>query len=33
MARYGAAVIHVSTHLFGSLVATMLGFATWRALT
>ena len=31
--RYGAAALHISVHLFGSLVATILGFATWRALT
>ena len=32
-ARYGAALLHSAAHLFGSLLATMLGFATWRALT
>ena len=31
--RYGAALLHSSAHLFGSIVATLLGFATWRALT
>jgi CrcB protein len=31
--RYGAALLHSGTHLFGSIVATLLGFATWRALT
>jgi len=33
MARYGAALIHVGAHVFGSLIATLLGFATWRAFT
>jgi CrcB protein len=32
-ARYGAALLHSAAHLFGSIVATLLGFATWRALT
>jgi CrcB protein len=32
-ARYGAAALHTGAHLFGSLLATGLGFATWRALT
>jgi CrcB protein len=31
--RYGAALLHSAMHLFGSIVATLLGFATWRALT
>jgi CrcB protein len=31
--RYGAALLHSSAHLLGSIVATLLGFATWRALT
>jgi len=31
--RYGAALLHSSVHLLGSIVATLLGFATWRALT
>ena len=31
--RYGAALLHSCVHLFGSIVATLLGFATWRALT
>jgi len=31
-ARYGAALLHSSAHLFGSLVATALGFASYRAL-
>jgi CrcB protein len=31
--RYGAAVLHSVAHLFGSIVATILGFATWRAVT
>ena len=30
--RYGAAAIHSGAHLFGSIVATVLGFATCRAL-
>jgi CrcB protein len=29
--RYGAAAIHSGAHLFGSIVATLLGFATYRA--
>ena len=32
-ARYGAAMLHSAAHLFGSIVATMVGFATYRALT
>ena len=32
MGRYAAAVLHSSAHLFGSLVATALGFASYRAL-
>jgi len=31
-AKYGAALLHASAHLFGSLVATALGFASYRAL-
>jgi CrcB protein len=31
--RYAAALLHSAAHLFGSIVATLLGFATWRALT
>jgi CrcB protein len=31
--RYGAAAIHSGAHLFGSILATLLGFATYRALT
>lgn len=31
--RYGAALLHSGAHLLGSIVATLLGFATWRALT
>jgi CrcB protein len=31
--RYGAAALHSAAHLFGSIVATLLGFATWRSLT
>ena len=30
--RYGAAAVHSGAHLFGSIVATFLGFATYRAL-
>jgi len=30
--RYGAAAIHSGAHLFGSIVATLLGFATYRVL-
>ena len=30
--RYGAAAIHSGAHLFGSILATLLGFATYRAL-
>jgi len=30
--RYGAALIHSGAHLFGSLAATALGFASYRAL-
>ena len=32
-ARYGAAIVHSAAHLCGAIVATALGFATWRALT
>jgi CrcB protein len=31
--RYGAAAIHSGAHLFGSIAATLLGFATYRTLT
>ena len=31
-AKYGAAILHSSAHLFGSLLATALGFASYRAL-
>jgi CrcB protein len=31
--RYGAALLHSGLHLFGSIAATLAGFATWRALT
>ena len=31
--RYGAALLHSGMHLFGSILATALGFATFRALT
>ena len=31
-ARYGAAFAHASLHLFGSLLATIAGFASWRLL-
>ena len=31
--RYGAAALHSAAHLFGSLAATALGFASYRALT
>jgi CrcB protein len=31
--RYAAAALHSGAHLFGSLLATFLGFATYRALT
>ncbi|HZM33326.1 MAG TPA: fluoride efflux transporter CrcB [Burkholderiales bacterium] len=31
--RYGAALAHSAAHLFGAIVATGLGFATWRALS
>jgi CrcB protein len=30
--RYGAAAVHSGAHLFGSIVATLLGFMTYRAL-
>jgi CrcB protein len=30
--RYAAAAVHSGVHLFGSIVATLLGFATYRAL-
>lgn len=32
-ARYGAAIVHSAAHLCGAIVATALGFATWRGLT
>jgi CrcB protein len=32
-ARYGAAIVHSAAHLLGAIVATALGFATWRAFT
>ena len=28
--RYGAAALHSGAHLFGSILATLLGFATYR---
>ena len=31
--RYGWALAHSAAHLFGSLAAAALGFATWRAFT
>jgi fluoride exporter len=31
--RYGAALLHSAAHLFGSVLATGLGFAAWRGLT
>ncbi len=31
--RYGAAALHSGAHLFGSIVATGLGFATYRTFT
>ena len=31
-AQYGAAFLHTSAHLLGSLAATFLGFATYRTL-
>lgn len=31
--RYGAAALHSGAHLFGSILATGLGFATYRALS
>ena len=31
--RYGAALLHSGAHVFGSIFATLLGFATWRAIT
>lgn len=31
-ARYGAAALHSSMHLFGSILATLLGIITYRAL-
>jgi CrcB protein len=31
-AEYGAALLHAGSHLGGSLLATALGVATWRAL-
>jgi CrcB protein len=30
--RYGAAVVHSAAHLFGSVLATVVGFATYRTL-
>ena len=30
--RYGPAALHSGAHLFGSILATLLGFATYRAL-
>jgi CrcB protein len=30
--RYAAAAVHSGAHLFGSIFATLLGFATYRAL-
>ena len=30
--RYGAAIVHSATHLFGAIAATAVGFATWKAL-
>ena len=30
--RYGAAALHSGAHLFGSIVATFLGFLTYRAI-
>lgn len=30
--RYGAALLHAGSHLFGSILASGLGFATWRAI-
>lgn len=29
--RYGPVLLHAGAHLFGSIAATFLGFATWRA--
>ena len=31
--RYGAATLHSAAHLFGSIAATALGFASYRTLT
>jgi CrcB protein len=31
--RYGAAIVHSGSHLFGSILATFLGFASYRALS
>jgi CrcB protein len=31
--RYGAAALHSGAHLFGSIAATFLGFATYRFVT
>ena len=32
-ARYAAALVHSASHLGGSIIATLLGFATYRALS
>jgi CrcB protein len=32
-ARYGAALVHSATHLFGAIAATALGVLTWRVLS
>ena len=32
-ARYGAALLHSTAHLFGAIAATALGFFTWRVLS
>jgi fluoride exporter len=31
-ARYGAMLVHIALHLVGSIVATLAGFATYRAM-
>lgn len=31
-ARYGAALLHSAAHLLGAIAATVLGFATWKAI-